>query len=62
MMYGSETWTLYRYHIKLLEEGSRKIGRPILRYKDNLKDLLKRGAALGTWKEIVTDWLAWRRL
>ena len=128
MMYGSETWTLYRHHIKLLrtiqqrqlrsilkikwdhfitndevldhakstdieiilvrnrlrwmghvarmpdvrpvkallygvlEEGSRRVGRPLLRYKDTLKDILKRGAALGTWREIVTDRLAWRRL
>ena len=45
-----------------LEEGSRKVGRPFLRYKDTLKDILKRGAALGTWREFVTDRLAWRRL
>ena len=114
MMYGSETWTLYRHHIKLirtiqqrhlrsilkirwdhfitndealeqialdgsrctysrcvareallygvLEEDSREGGRPLLSYKDILKDILKRGAALGTWREIVTDRLAWRRL
>ena len=35
---------------------------PLLSYKDTLKDILKRGAALGTWREIVTDWLAWWRL
>ena len=124
MMYGSETWTLYRHHIKLLrtiqqrhlrsilkigwdhfitndevmdrakstdieiilirnrlrwmghvarmpdelpvkallygvlEEGSSRVGRPLLRYQDTLKDILKRGAALGTWREIVTDRLA----
>ena len=46
----------------VLEEGSMKIGRPLLRYKDTLRDILKRGAALGTWREIVTDRLAWRRL
>ena len=34
----------------------------LLRYKDTLKDILKRGAALGTWRDIVTDWLAWWRL
>ena len=128
MMYGSETWTLYRHHIKLLrtiqqrhlrsilkikwdhfitndevldhakstdieiilvrnrlrwmahvarmpnvrpvnaflygvlEVGSRRVGCPFLRYKDTLKDILKRGAALGTWREIVTDRLAWKRL
>ena len=42
----------------VLEEGSRRVGRPLLRYKD----ILKRGAALGTWREIVTDRLAGRRL
>ena len=46
----------------VLEEGSRRVGRPFLRYKDTLKDILKRGAALGTWREVVTDQLAWRRL
>ena len=46
----------------VLEEGSRRVGRPLLWYKDTLKDILKRGAALGTWREIVTDRLAWRRL
>ena len=42
----------------LLEEGSRRVERPLLRYKDTLKDILKRGAALVTWREIVTDRLA----
>ena len=48
----------------VLGEGSRRVGRPLLRYKDTLKDILKRGAALGTWRQIVTDRLAiaWRRL
>ena len=46
----------------VLEEGSRRVGRPLLRYKDTLGDILKRGAAPGTWREIVTDRLAWRRL
>ena len=124
MMYGRETWTLYRHHVKLLrtiqqrhlrsilrirwdhfitndealdrakstdieiilirnrlrwmghvvrmpderpvkallygvlEEGSKRVGHPLLRYKD----VLKRGAALRTWRQIVTDRLAWRRL
>ena len=128
MMYGSETWTLYHHHIKLLrtiqqrhlrsilkigwdhfitndevmdrakstdieiilvrnrlrwmghvarmpdvrpvkallygvsEENSRRVGRPLLRYKDTLEDIIKRGTALGTWREILTDRLAWRRL
>ena len=39
----------------VIEEGSRRVGRPLLRYKDTLKDVLKRGAALGTWRESVTD-------
>ena len=42
----------------VLEEGSRRVDR----YQDTLKDILKRGAALVTWREIVTDRLAWRRL
>ena len=46
----------------VLEEGSRNVGRSLLRYKDTLKDILKRGTALGTWREIVTDRLAWRTL
>ena len=46
----------------VLEEGSGRVGRPLLKYMDTLKDILKRGAALGTWREIVTDRLAWRRL
>ena len=129
MMYGSETWTLYRHHIKhlrtiqqrhlrsmlkirwdhsitndeildlakssdiieiipirnrlrwmghvarvpderpvkallfgILEEGSRRVGLPLITYKDTLEEILKRGAALGIWREIVTDGLAWRRL
>ena len=46
----------------VLEEGSRRVGRPLLRYKDTLNDILKYEATLETWKEIVTDRLAWRRL
>ena len=46
----------------ILGEGSRRVGRPLLRYKDTLKDILKRGAALGTWRQIVTDRLAWRHI
>ena len=34
----------------VLEEGSRRVGRPLLRYKDTLKDILKCEAALGTWR------------
>ena len=31
-----------------LAQGSRKIGRPLLRYKDTLMDILKCGSALHT--------------
>ena len=128
MLYGSETWTLYRHHIKLLRtvqqrhlrfilkiewddlitndevlahsnstdietilirnqlrwlghvtrmpsgrpvksilyselaEGSRKVGRPFLRYKDTIKDLLKRGCVLDSWNEKVLYRTAWRHL
>ena len=36
-----------------LAEGSRKVGRPLLRFKDTLKDILKRGGVLHSWKETV---------
>ena len=39
----------------VLEEDSRRVGRPLLRV------IFKRGAALGTWTEIATDRLVWRR-
>ena len=42
----------------VLEEGSRRVGRTLLRYKGTLKDIIKGGAALGTWREIITDRLA----
>ena len=128
MVYGSETWTLYRHHIKLLRtvqqrhlrsilkikwddyitndevlhqaratdieiilirnrlrwighvarmpdnrpvkallygvlnEGTRRVGRPLLRFKDTIKDILKRGGAIDYWRDAVNDRLAWRRL
>ena len=46
----------------VLEEDSRRVGRPFHRYKDTLKDMLNRGAALGIWSEIVSDRLVWPRL
>ena len=115
MMYGSETWTLYRHHIKLLRtvqqkhlrsilkikwdhyttndevldrskstdievtpsgadakhtfpilygelaEVSRRVGRPLLRCKDTIKDILKCGGALDMWIEIIGDRSAWWR-
>ena len=128
MVYGSETWPLYRHHIKLLRtvqqrhlrsilkikwddyitnnevlhqaratdieiilirnrlrwmghvarmpddrpvkallygvlnEGTRRVGRPLLRFKDTIKDILKRGGAIDYWRDAVNDRLAWRRL
>ena len=128
IMYGSETWTLYRHHIKKLRtlqqrhlrfilnvkwtdyvtndevleraktedienilirnrlrwlghvvrmqderpvknllyselaEGTRKVGRPFLRFKDTMKDILKRGGVLDIWKSVATDRLEWRWL
>ena len=44
-----------------LTEGSRKVGRPLLRYKDTIKDIFKGRGALNTWRAIVGDRLAWRR-
>ena len=44
-----------------LAEGSRGVGRPLLRYKDTMKDILKRGGAPNMWREIVGDRLAWWR-
>ena len=41
--------------------GSRPIGRPRLRYKDNIKALLKTGDILQPWNESVLDRLNWRR-
>ena len=121
IMYGSETWTLYRHHIKKLRtlqqrhlrfilnikwtdygtndevleraktedienilirnrlrwlghvvrmpderpvknllyselaDGTRKVGRPFLRFKDTMKDILKRGGVLDIWKSVSTD-------
>ena len=51
---GTSLWNIRR--------GFKESRAPLLTYKDTLKDILKRGAALGTWREILTDRLAWRRL
>ena len=45
-----------------LAEGSRKFSRPFLKFKDTLKDILKRGAVLFSWRNIVADRPGWRRL
>ena len=38
-----------------LAESSRRVGRPFLRFKDTLKDILKRGAVLPSRRNIVAD-------
>ena len=45
-----------------LAEGSRSVGRPKLRYKDNLKTILKNGNILETWSNSVHDRSEWRSL
>ena len=52
-------------HAKMLlygerTDGSRPIGRPKLRFKDNIKSLLKIEDLLETWQEIVLDRNRWR--
>ena len=44
-----------------LAEGSRRVGCPLLLYKDTMKDILKHEVALNTWREIVGDRSAWQR-
>ena len=41
--------------------GNRSIGRPCLRYKDNIKALLKVGDILQTWNALVLDRSGWCR-
>ena len=43
-----------------LAEGSRSVGRPKLRYKDNLKTILKNVNILETWSNSVHDSSEWR--
>ena len=38
-----------------LAEGRRKVGRPLLRFEDTIKDVLKGGDVLNTWTECVND-------
>ena len=44
-----------------LTEGSRKVSHLPLRYKYTIKDTLKDGGTLNTWRAIVGDQLVWRR-
>ncbi|PIK44118.1 hypothetical protein BSL78_19044 [Apostichopus japonicus] len=41
--------------------GKRRVGRPLLRYKDTLKVSLIKGDVLHTWSEVVNDSSSWRR-
>lgn len=45
-----------------LAEGTRKVGRPFLRYKDTLKSILKRAGVLDSWYNKTNDRLEWRKL
>ena len=44
-----------------LARGSRKTGRPLLRNKDTIKDILNRGGALHTWRDAVMERTEWRK-
>ena len=43
-------------------EGSRKVGRPLLRYKDRCKMALKRSEVLNEWNAVVNDRDKWKAL
>jgi len=43
-------------------EGSRKVGRPLLRYKDTCKMALKRSEVLNEWNAVVNDRDKWKAL
>ena len=45
-----------------LNEGTRKVDGPFLRFKGKMKDILKRGGILDTWKGFATDRLEWQKL
>ena len=45
-----------------LAEGKRKVGHPMLRLKDTIKDVLKRGEVLDSWTESVDNRPEWRKL
>ena len=45
-----------------LTTGTRTVGRPLLRWKDSLKDTLKQSNIFTTqWQDIATDRSTWRR-
>ena len=41
-------------------EGSRKVGRPLLRYKDTFQMALQRGEVLNKWNAVVNDRDKWK--
>ena len=43
-------------------KGSRKVGRPLLRYKDTCKMALQRGKVLNEWNAEVNDRDKWKAL
>ena len=43
-------------------EGSRKVGRPLLRYKDMCKMALQCGKVLNEWNAVVNDCNKWKAL
>ena len=43
-------------------KGSRKVGRPLLRYKDTCKMALQRGKVLNEWNAVVNDRNKWKAL
>ena len=45
-----------------LTEGTRRVGRPLLRFKDTLMDILKRGVVLHSWRNVIANRPAWRAL
>ena len=45
-----------------LAEGKRKVGRPMLRFKDTIKDVFKRGEVLDSWTECVDNRPEWSKL
>ena len=45
-----------------LADRKRKVGCPLLRFKDAIKDILKRGEVLDSWTESVDNRPEWRKL
>ena len=43
-----------------LDNGTRSLGRPKLRYKDTCKSILRDGQVLDDWQQVVYDRPPWR--